>query len=98
LIAPRFRIGDAVRVHHFGDESVVFNPLTWETHVLNPAASLAVRRLQQDACGIRELSALLEAELEESERASAQQHAASLIDTLRAMHLLSVEPATDACP
>lgn len=38
--APRWRLapGDAPEAARFADGAVVFNPLTWETHLLNPAA------------------------------------------------------------
>jgi PqqD family protein of HPr-rel-A system len=38
--AHRWRLapGDAPEAARFADGAVVFNPLTWETHLLNPAA------------------------------------------------------------
>jgi PqqD family protein of HPr-rel-A system len=36
----RWRLVDpsGIRVRRFGDEALVFNPITWETHLLNGAA------------------------------------------------------------
>jgi len=33
LVDPR-----GIRIHRFDDEAMVFNPLTWETHLLNGVA------------------------------------------------------------
>ena len=33
LVDPR-----GIRIHRFDDEALVFNPLTWETHLLNGVA------------------------------------------------------------
>jgi len=36
----RWRVVDprGIRIHRFDDEAMVFNPLTWETHLLNGVA------------------------------------------------------------
>lgn len=48
----RWRLVDpsGIRIRRFGDEALVFNPLTWETHLLNGAA---VRVLDALSAGLR---------------------------------------------
>ncbi len=38
---PRWRLVDpsGIRIRRFDDEALVFNPLTWETHLLNDVAT-----------------------------------------------------------
>jgi len=39
--SPRWRLVDpsGIRIQRFDDEALVFNPLTWETHLLNDVAA-----------------------------------------------------------
>ena len=48
-----------VRVVHYGAEAVVFNPLSWETHLLNETAAHVVESLHHGPRSVEELSAAL---------------------------------------
>jgi len=48
-----------VRVVRFGAEAVVFNPLSWETHLLNETAAHVVESLRRGPQGAWELAAAL---------------------------------------
>jgi PqqD family protein of HPr-rel-A system len=47
---PRWRLVDpsGIRIRRFGDDALVFNPLTWETHLLNGAAVRVLDALSAD--------------------------------------------------
>jgi PqqD family protein of HPr-rel-A system len=78
----------------FDDESVVFNPFSWETHVLNPAATLVLEALRRGPCRAADVSALLAEALDEAERAQAQEHAERLLREFGTLRLIA--PAHDA--
>ena len=48
--ATRWRLVDplGLRIRRFGDEALVFNPLTWETHLLNGVAVRVLDALSAD--------------------------------------------------
>jgi PqqD family protein of HPr-rel-A system len=57
----RFRVAahPDLRILRFDDESVVFNPFLWHTHLLNPAAALILDALEEGAASAAELAAAL---------------------------------------
>jgi len=86
--SARFVAPDGLRVHTFDDEAVVFDPLSWDAHLLNPAA-LAVLELIQDAPrSIEDVAAFLADALEPAEQTAAPSHAKRLIDELRSLGLV----------
>lgn len=59
---PRWRAGDpAIRTIPLDDELVVFNPVSWETHLLNPAGAQLFEALLEGTLSLRELRVELEA-------------------------------------
>ena len=46
-----------LRILRFDDESVVFNPFLWHTHLLNPAAALILDALEEGPATAAELAA-----------------------------------------
>ena len=71
----RWRLADpsGMRVQRFDDEALVFNPLTWETHLLNgvaarlldavPTTPRAEAELVHDLCGAGEGAAAMHEEI-----------------------------------
>ena len=57
----RFRVAahPDLRILRFDDESVVFNPFLWHTHLLNPAAALILDALEEGPATAAELAAAL---------------------------------------
>jgi PqqD family protein of HPr-rel-A system len=55
----RFRVAahPDLRILRFDDESVVFNPFLWHTHLLNPAAALILDALEEGPATAAELAA-----------------------------------------
>ncbi len=87
-MTPRFAAVPGIRSFDFGDEWVVFNPLSWDAHLLNPAAAVVLELLDgepQDAAGI---AATLRDVLVESEQAAAHGHAQQLIGDLLGLGLV----------
>jgi PqqD family protein of HPr-rel-A system len=86
-MSRRFELMPGVKVSVFGDEAVVFNPFSWETHVLNAAATI-VLELVQAGCTAQEAAQILDEVLAEDERASAREYANRLLDDLASLRLI----------
>ena len=78
----RYVAVDGIRVLDFGDEWVVFNPLSWDAHLLNPAAASVLELLGSSAQSEQEIEAYLRDVLVDVEQAAAAQHARRLLDEL----------------
>jgi len=57
----RFRVASHpdLRILRFDDESVVFNPFLWHTHLLNASAALVLDLLEEGPAAAEELAAAL---------------------------------------
>jgi PqqD family protein of HPr-rel-A system len=86
----RFEAVDGLRVLDFGDEALIFDPLSWDAHVLNPAAWLVLAHLIESSRTEDEVEKLLGAALHPDEQAQAAQHAQRLLGELRALRLARV--------
>lgn len=96
MAQPRYALAPDVRLKFFDDEAVVFNPFTWETHVLNAAASLALEQVSARPCSCDDLERLLHEVLAEDEQPRAAEHARRLIGELAALRLIVPRPDDDA--
>lgn len=86
----RWRAVDGLRWHALDDEFVVFNPGSWDAHLLNAAAALLLHHLAQQPAAATELSALLQDLLADDAVAHADELTAALLGELRQLGL--------ACP
>lgn len=91
----RFAAVDAMLRIEFDDELLLFNPLSWETHVLNPAAAVVLDLLVQAPRSAREVAAFLAELLCEADRERADEHAATLLRDLAALSLIRAEGETE---
>lgn len=92
---PRFAAVPGIRSFDFGDEWVVFNPLSWDAHLLNPAAAVVLDLLDGEALDADAIAATLREVLVESEQAAAAEHAQRLIGDLLGLGLVRpVDTAT----
>jgi len=83
-----------VRVVRFGTEAVVFNPLSWETHLLNETAAHVVESLRRGPRSVDELAAALVEDLDpESPPDVYLSQVAMLMDELAALGLAFHEPS-----
>jgi PqqD family protein of HPr-rel-A system len=90
----RFAAVDHLRVHTFEDEAVVFDPLSWDAHLLNPAAIAVLDLLIEAPRAEDEIAAFLREALQPEEQPQASSHAQRLITELQALGLVRLsEPA-----
>ncbi|MCX8113647.1 MAG: HPr-rel-A system PqqD family peptide chaperone [Burkholderiaceae bacterium] len=66
----------------FGDEFVVFNPLSWDAHLLNAAAAAVLDLLAEAPHTETDVAAFLQETLLDSEREAAPEHARQLLEEL----------------
>ncbi len=72
----------------FDGECVVFNPSSWEIHILNEAASAVYEWLAASPRSLLEIEALLADLLVADERSAAGDHARRVIQDLMSLGLL----------
>lgn len=84
----RYTAAEGIRVLDFGDESVVFNPLSWDAHLLNAAAAGILDLLGEGPRSASELEIILREVLLESERPQAALHAQRLLQELAQLGLV----------
>jgi len=86
------RLGDpAGRAFFFDDEVVVFNPLSWEVHILNPAAAAVYEFLAEAPRTLEQIEALLSELLVEAERSEARKHAERIVSDLTSLTLVGLD-------
>lgn len=78
----RYRAADGVRILDFADEFVVFNPLSWDAHLLNAAAAAVLDLLAEAPHTEGGVAAFLREMLLDGERDAAPEHARQLLDEL----------------
>lgn len=91
----RFEAAAGVRVVTLDDDAIVFNPFSWETHLLNPAAALVLDVVATSPCTETGVCAVLLELLDEQERPRALHHARRLLRELVELRLLN-ERAVDS--
>lgn len=84
----RFVAVDDLRAREFGDEAVVFDPLSWDAHLLNPAAFAVLELLLEAPRSENEVVAFLAEALHPNEQPQAPSHAHRLIDGLQSLGLV----------
>jgi PqqD family protein of HPr-rel-A system len=92
----RYAAASGLRTLDFGDECIVFNPLSWDAHLLNAAAAAILEVLAERPQDLHEVESLLGELLTESERSQAGVHARRALDELAQLGLvrrLDDEPA-----
>jgi PqqD family protein of HPr-rel-A system len=93
----RYAAAAGVRVLDFGDEFVVFNPLSWDAHLLNTAAAAVLHLVAEAPRTEADLAAFLREVLRDEERDAADQHARQLLLELAQLGLVrSVEEGSGA--
>jgi PqqD family protein of HPr-rel-A system len=82
------------RIDMLGDDAVVFNPSSWETHLLNPAAAAILLAIARAPKTDAELADLLGRLLRDGDRSAAQHHAQATVGQLGSLGLVvAVEPS-----
>lgn len=95
--------GDLLKLAHpdgprflFEDEWVVFNPLSWEVHILNAAAAAVYHLLAEAPRSPLEIESLLRELLVETERDRAAEHARRVVADLRSLGLVTDDERTNS--
>lgn len=84
----KFAAADGLRVREFDDDAVVFEPVSWEAHLLNPAARAVLALLLERPHTEVEVAAFLREALLPGERAGAAAHARRLLGELQSLDLV----------
>jgi PqqD family protein of HPr-rel-A system len=87
-MSDRFIATDGIRILKFGNESIVFNPTSWDAHLLNAAAAVVLEVLAQGPRSIGDISSLLSEALLEAERGDAFEHAQRLLHEFEQLGLV----------
>ena len=79
---------DDLRIRHFDDEAVVFDPLSWDAHLLNPAAIAVLELVLEAPRSEDEIAGFLDEALQPEERPRAKAHAHRLVGELQSLGLV----------
>jgi PqqD family protein of HPr-rel-A system len=88
LLEVRFAAVAGLRVRHLDNEAIVFDPLSWDAHVLNPAALAVLELIQERARSGAEIVSFLCDVLRADEQPRASFHARRLLEELRSLGLI----------
>jgi PqqD family protein of HPr-rel-A system len=91
----RFVVTQGLRIWEFDDEAVVFDPISWDAHLLNPAATAVLELLQQTPRTEAEIAAFLADALEFRVKAQAAVHTKRLLGDLQALGLVRAGKASE---
>lgn len=87
-LQARLAAVEGLLIRYFDDEAVVFDPLSWDAHLLNPAAIAVVELLLESHRSEAEIAAFLANALEADEQPQAAVHTARLIRDLQSLGLV----------
>ena len=79
---------EGLLIRHFADEAVVFDPVSWDAHLLNPAAIAVLELLLDAPRSEHEVIDFLADALRVEEQSHAAAHAHRLIGELRSLGLI----------
>lgn len=79
---------DALRFRTFDDEAVVFDPVSWDAHLLNPAALAVLELFLEAPRSTEDIVSFLADALEAVEQTDAPAHAERLIRELQYLGLI----------
>lgn len=83
-----YALAPGVRMLSLDDDAVVFNPFSWETHVLNAAAALVLDLASERPCTLAGLGDAFAELLSAEEQPRAEEHARRLLGELVSLRLL----------
>lgn len=87
-VSARFVAADDIRILQFGDEAVVFNPMSWDAHLLNAAAVAVLDLLAEGPRCIDDVVVFLRETLREAEQSDASEHARKLLHEFELLGLV----------
>jgi len=87
-VSARFVSADGIRILQFGDDAIVFNPISWDAHLLNAAAVEVLVLLAEVPRCIDDVVAFLSETLLAAEQADAFEHAQKLLHEFELLGLV----------
>lgn len=84
----RYAAAAGLRVHDFGEQCAVFDPLSWDAHLLNRAAIAVLDLFAEGPHSAHDVAAFLAEALRPEDRAHAADHARELIAELASLGLI----------
>ena len=84
----RYAAIEGIRAFDYGDECIVFNPLSWDAHLLNAAAASVLELLVAQAQSADEIEQYLRELLVADEQNDAAVHSRHLLDELTQLGLV----------
>jgi PqqD family protein of HPr-rel-A system len=96
--APRFEATQGLRIVVLDDDRVVFEPRSWDAHLLNPAASAVFDLFQHGPQSMADIEAFLADALDPAERGHAASHAERLISELQSLGLVRLASEEPGAP
>lgn len=87
-----YALAPGVRVLTLDGDAVVFNPFSWETHVLNAAAALVLDLASERSCTLAGVGDMFAELLSAEEQPRAEEHARRLLGELVSLRLLVESP------
>jgi len=84
----RYAAASGSRALDFGDEWIVFNPLSWDAHLLNIAAAAVLDLVAEAPRSLPEVETFLGELLTESEQDHAGEHARRVLEELAQLGLV----------
>lgn len=85
----RFAALDALLLREFEDGVVVFDPLSWDAHLLNPAAASVLEMCMRSPASPLEIASFLADALNDQDRVDAHVHAMRLLRDLSELGLVN---------
>lgn len=94
MAGPRYRLATRgpLRSVVFDDETVLFNPNSWDTHVLNDAAAATLEFVAESPRTQAEVAQFFAEALSPELAPEADEHAARVLDELCRLALLERDP------
>jgi PqqD family protein of HPr-rel-A system len=92
--SARFAAVEGLQTRHFDDEAVVFDPLSWDAHLLNPAAIAVLELLQLSPRTEADVIAFLAEALQANDQPHAAAHGTRLLHDLQSLGLIRLLEVT----
>jgi PqqD family protein of HPr-rel-A system len=96
--APRFEATQGLRTVDLDEDRVVFDPQSWDAHLLNPAASAVLDLFLQGPQSMAEIESFLTDALDPAERGHAASHAERLVSELQSLGLVQLASEAERAP
>ncbi|MDZ7653767.1 MAG: HPr-rel-A system PqqD family peptide chaperone [Burkholderiaceae bacterium] len=96
--APRFEATQGLRIVDLDDDRVVFEPRSWDAHLLNPAASAVLDLFLHGPQLMADIEAFLTDALDPAERGHAASHAERLVSELQSLGLVQLASENGHAP